>query len=214
MFESNHWLADRLILWIPLLLSLTVHEWAHALAAKLLGDDTAERLGRLTLNPLEHIDPIGTLILPLLGVPFGWAKPVPIQPLRFRRDVSLRTGVLLVAAAGPASNLCLALALAGVVGVSSRLFHASNGPLLELLERVTVINVLLACFNLLPIPPLDGGRVVDSLMPERFRPAWDWLGARSLYVLAAVLILPGFFGFSLLAWPYAWAQQLLALVRG
>jgi Zn-dependent protease len=94
-------LLARATLFIPLLLSLAVHEWAHAWTARQLGDDTAERAGRLTLNPLAHVDPIGTLLLPLLGIPFGWAKPVPIEPLRFRRDVRLRAGVALTAAAGP-----------------------------------------------------------------------------------------------------------------
>ena len=84
---------------IPSILSLTVHEWSHAWSAKMLGDDTAERQGRLTLNPLVHIDPIGTILLPLLGVPFGWAKPVPVNPLRFKRSVSMRTGMAIVAGA-------------------------------------------------------------------------------------------------------------------
>src|SRR4029453_17695487 len=93
---------DRAVAFIPVLLSLTVHEWAHAWAAWKLGDDTAKHLGRLTLNPLDHMDLLGTLLLPLT-VSFGWAKPVPINPLRFR-SVSMRFGIVLVAAAGPISN--------------------------------------------------------------------------------------------------------------
>src|SRR5688572_26569558 len=93
---------------IPLVLSLTVHEWAHAMSAYRLGDDTAAREGRLTLNPIVHIDPLGTLLLPLMGVPFGWAKPVPVVPTRFRRDVNMSTGMMITAAAGPFSNLVLA----------------------------------------------------------------------------------------------------------
>src|SRR3712207_2268072 len=100
MTIGSEWLADRVVWLVPVLLSLGVHEWAHAWSAWRLGDDTARLQGRLSLNPLVHMDPVGTLLLPLLGVPFGWAKPVPFEPLRFRRSVSLRTGTLLVAAAG------------------------------------------------------------------------------------------------------------------
>ena len=84
-------ILDRLRIWVPLVLSLSVHEWAHAWSAWRLGDDTAARMGRMTVNPLAHIDPVGTLLLPLLGVPFGWAKPVPVNPARFRRDIHMRT---------------------------------------------------------------------------------------------------------------------------
>src|SRR5262245_7955094 len=97
MFTSN-WLLERVMLLVPLILSLSVHEWAHAYSAHRLGDDTARQEGRLTLNPVAHIDPIGTLLLPLLGIPFGWARPVPVNPIRFRRDVSMRTGMMITAA--------------------------------------------------------------------------------------------------------------------
>src|SRR5262252_9131058 len=105
---------------VPLLLSLTVHEWAHAYSAHRLGDDTAERQGRLTLNPIPHIDLVGTLLLPLLGVPFGWAKPVPVNPARFKRTVNMRTGMLITAAAGPFSNLVLAILAAVILGIIHR----------------------------------------------------------------------------------------------
>ena len=98
---------------IPLILSLSVHEWAHAWAAWRLGDDTARLLGRMTLNPIAHVDPLGTLLLPMLGVPFGWAKPVPVNPLRFR-NVSMPIGMMLTAAAGPISNVVLALGAAAL----------------------------------------------------------------------------------------------------
>src|SRR5688572_17147238 len=93
-------LLDRIAAFVPVLLSLTVHEYAHAWAAWRLGDDTAKLLGRLSLNPIDHMDPVGTLLLPLMGVPFGWAKPVPVNPLRFRTSISMPLGVLLTAAAG------------------------------------------------------------------------------------------------------------------
>src|SRR5579872_3573193 len=102
-------LLHGLMTLVPLVLSLTVHEWAHAYSAFRLGDDTAARMGRMTLNPIPHIDPIGTILLPMLGIPFGWAKPVPITPTRFRRDISMRAGIMITAAAGPLSNLVLAV---------------------------------------------------------------------------------------------------------
>src|SRR5574340_1315088 len=94
-------LQRGLMMLIPLVLSLSVHEFAHAWSAWKLGDDTADRMGRLTLNPIAHVDPIGTLLLPLLGVPFGWARPVPVNPARFRRNVNMNTGMAMTAAAGP-----------------------------------------------------------------------------------------------------------------
>ena len=99
---------------VPLVLSLSVHEWAHALAATALGDTTAKDQGRLTLNPVAHVDLVGTIALPLLGIPFGWAKPVPVEPTRFRRDVSMNGGMLVTALAGPLSNLLLLALCAGL----------------------------------------------------------------------------------------------------
>src|SRR5262249_34182464 len=120
---------DRAVAFIPVLLTLTVHEWAHAWTAWKLGDDTAKLLGRVSLNPIDHIDPVGTLLLPLLGVPFGWAKPVPINPLRFRSGISMPVGVLLAVAAGPISNLVLA-AISCIVLVGLTHFAGSHifGP--------------------------------------------------------------------------------------
>jgi Zn-dependent protease len=213
-FEGN-WLVERFIFWIPLVLSLTVHEWAHAASAKLLGDDTAERLGRLSLNPLHHIDPVGTLILPLLGVPFGWAKPVPINPLRFRADVGMSTGLWVTAAAGPASNLLLALLSASVVGICSRIFpNLLPGASMPVLTAFVALNVLLGFFNLLPIPPLDGSRIVDSLIPHALRPAWDAFAQYSALSLIALILFPSIMGIDLFAWPHAWATQLLHLATG
>ena len=103
-------LLDALMRLIPLVLSLSVHEWAHAWSAHRLGDDTAQRQGRLTLNPISHIDPIGTILMPLFSpIPFGWARPVPFNPANFTRNIQMRVGVMIVAAAGPLSNLVLAI---------------------------------------------------------------------------------------------------------
>jgi Zn-dependent protease len=178
--------TEVLILLVVLISSLTVHEAAHAFAADRLGDSTARQLGRLSLNPAVHVDPIGTLLFPLIaiytGVPLiGWAKPVPVNT-RFlkhpQRDFAL------IAAAGPASNVVMAavgaaaLSLArNAAGPGDIVGGAMTGPLLPLLYGFTIVNVLLAVFNMIPVPPLDGGNVLIGILPastagmvERLRP--------------------------------------------
>jgi Zn-dependent protease len=197
-------LTERALLMIPLILSLTVHEWAHAWAAWKLGDDTARLLGRLTLNPLAHMDPIGTFLLPLIGIPFGWAKPVPINPNRFSRKVGMSRGLMLTAAAGPISNLILATIGSGILFTISRThpeYLSRNENLGSLLSFFILMNVLLAVFNCLPIPPLDGSRIADSLMPRRWRAGWDQFCSLGPLLLTAVIVLPIMMGFSLFAWP-------------
>ncbi len=145
--------------------SLTVHEAAHAWTADRLGDPTARMLGRISLNPLVHIDPIGTIVLPLVaafsGLPIlGWAKPVPVNTSRLsdpRRDF------MLVAAAGPVSNILLAVVGAAVIRLS---FGGNGAAVPAALLQIVFINVLLAVFNLLPVPPLDGGNVLAGLLPR------------------------------------------------
>lgn len=202
---SETWLAERLLLFIPVLLSLTVHEWAHAFAADRLGDDTARLQGRLTLDPLAHIDPVGTLVLPLLGVPFGWARPVPVNPLRFRVDE--RFGVMLTAAAGPLSNLVLA----ALCGAAWAALSGLSGPaaLTRLLGTTAFVNVALAVTNLLPIPPLDGSRVAEWLMPASLRPLWDRVHAFAPYLLAFLVGVPAVLG----VFGLAVAMALESLVR-
>jgi Zn-dependent protease len=212
-------LIERAAGFIPVLLSLTVHEWAHAWTAWKLGDDTARMLGRVSLNPIDHIDPVGTLLLPLMGVPFGWAKPVPINPVRFHPNVNMAFGVLLTAAAGPISNLCIAavcwLMLLGLHDPPSIAGHnaAAYDAARHLLESLVIINIVLACFNLLPIPPLDGSRIVDAALPDSLRPYWNSFSALAPLMLAAVVLLPLLTGFSLLSWPIQWATSLLRSAR-
>lgn len=213
-FEDD-WLLSRFLFLIPMVASLTVHEWAHAFSALLLGDQTANRLGRVTLNPLEHIDPIGTFLLPMMGVPFGWAKPVPINPAGFRQDVGIRTGLVLTAAAGPVSNVCIAFVTAAILGGIARFapgLLSGRQDVVDLLQWIVVLNVVLASFNMIPIPPLDGSRIVDAWMPDALRPAWDQLAAYSHFALLGVIVLPMFAGVNLLAWPMSWADQLCAAV--
>ncbi len=183
-----------LMLFVPLILSLAVHEFAHAWAAYRLGDDTAARAGRLTLNPFAHADLVGTILLPLLGIPFGWAKPVPINPLRFRRDVGMGTGMALTAAAGPISNLVLAVLATTAYALLARFapdLVGRGAGVRQLLQTAIVLNVNLALFNLIPIPPLDGSRIVDGFMPLRLRPQWDQVMAFSPFLLIAVFVFAG-----------------------
>ena len=201
-------LLERAMLLIPLVLSLTVHEFAHAWSAWLLGDDTAERQGRLTLNPVAHIDPLGTLLLPLLGIPFGWARPVPVDPTRFRRDVHMSTGMMITAAAGPLSNLLLALIGSVSFGLTLRWapeFMLANRGLQLFLMSIVMTNVVLALFNMLPIPPLDGSRVVEGLLPYRMREPWQRFLALGPFLLLGVF----FFGGRLIAGPSNYLQGLL-----
>lgn len=188
----------KIIALIPILFfSVIVHEFAHGLVAYYLGDDTAYFSGRLTLNPLPHIDPMGTIAIPalcaLMGWPmFGWAKPVPVNPLRF---ASPRKDMGKVAVAGPAANLCLAvlcvLALKGVLLVSGRLSADTVKSAFTILQYGVLVNVMLAVFNLLPVPPLDGGRIVAALLPVRSAVAYDRLFARYGMWIVIGLILTG-----------------------
>lgn len=188
-------LAFRALFIIPTMLSLTVHEWAHAWSAWKLGDDTAAREGRLSLNPIVHIDPLGTLLLPLLGVPFGWAKPVPVNPVRFRREVSMSTGMAITAAAGPISNVILAIVCAIALGVTLR-FNPSlardQAGLMALLVYGVQLNIGLALFNMLPVPPLDGSRVVSRFIPRRFEDTWESIGRAGPILLFLVIAGGGF----------------------
>ena len=198
---DSSWLVDAVMRLIPLLLSLSVHEWAHAFSAYRLGDDTAERMGRLTLNPVAHIDPIGTLLMPLFSpIPFGWAKPVPYNPARFSRGIQMRSGTMIVAAAGPFSNLVLALLCVVVEGLCRR-FDVGGDGLLVLLGYGLQLNIALAIFNMLPIRPLDGGQVAEGLMPERFRVRWERIAVYGPLILLGLIVVDMQSGVGLLRWP-------------
>ena len=185
-------LDQILIAFVVLIGSLTVHEAAHAWSADLLGDPTASRQGRVSLNPLVHIDPIGTVLFPLLAMVtqlplIGWAKPVPVSPEYLGRG--WRQKFMLIAAAGPASNLVLAV----VAAVGIHLGLASTGTALDqsmarLLFTALTLNVLLAVFNMLPVPPLDGGNVLAGLLPGRAADLLDRLRPFGFLILYALLL--------------------------
>jgi Zn-dependent protease len=210
LFGEN-WLAERTLLLVPVLLSLSVHEFAHAWAAFRLGDYTAYSQGRLTLNPVVHIDPVG-LLLPLLGIPFGWAKPVPVNLGAMRKGVSMRSALVLTAAAGPISNLLLALLCTVAMGLLSRVGMTDQSALWRLLEWMVLINAILAFFNLLPVPPLDGGRIAEGLCPRSMRAGWDAFARMGPVALVAAIALPFLFGVSLFEAPMHHTQVLLDVV--
>lgn len=192
------WLLDKIqlavLVLVPMILCLTVHEYSHARSAFALGDRTAAAMGRMTLNPLSHLDPFGTILLPLLAILgggpfFGWARPVPINPVLFSRRIRMKTGILLTAAAGPASNLVLAFAIALAFTGFRVADLALPDPVLTLLVVTFKINVVLAVFNLIPVPPLDGSRVLAGLLPDSLARHYAYLERNPAFVLIAFAIL-------------------------
>jgi Zn-dependent protease len=191
--------AQVFISFIVLLFSLTVHEMAHAWTADRLGDPTARLLGRVSLNPIVHADPIGTVLFPLLamvsGAPLiGWAKPVPVSSGRLGNP---RRDFILVAAAGPASNLLMAFAAAlllSVLPISPKISGETNvsAPVATILSQGLRLNVLLAVFNMIPIPPLDGGNVLAGLLPPRLAVSFNRLRPYGFLLLYALVFSGGF----------------------
>lgn len=178
---------------IPLVFAIVLHEISHGWVANAFGDPTARDLGRLSPNPIRHVDPVGTVALPLLlavtGAPvFGWAKPVPVEAARMRNP---RLHMMLVALAGPGMNLLLALLSAFALAVAlASVEKASLGTLflIENLRNFLLINVFLAVFNLLPVPPFDGGHVVEGLLPRRAAARYRSFGRYGLLILVVLLL--------------------------
>ncbi|WP_457572365.1 site-2 protease family protein [Desulfovulcanus sp.] len=170
MLDISIIIKELAIFSVPLLLGITCHEVAHGYVAYLLGDPTAKNAGRLTLNPLKHLDPVGTLVL-ILTRRIGWAKPVPINPSYFK---DIRQGILLVSLAGPAANFVLAILFFLLFKLVNFLIPFSSAqvnqvffaPLGLIFSAGTMVNIILAVFNLFPIPPLDGSKIIASFLPS------------------------------------------------
>ncbi len=184
---------------VTLLLTIAVHEFAHAFAAYKLGDDTAAREGRLTLNPFAHADPLGTFLIPVVGTAsgvgyFGWGKPVPYVPVRLSRKISMRAGEAIVAFAGPFSNLLMAIICGGLwVGLSRFGLLAHDSPFALLLGRLLPLNITLFFFNLIPVPPLDGSKVIGWLIGQRADRTLDTLSNLGPIAFLPVVLLGGGF---------------------
>ena len=196
--EKIRWI---LIYVFVLLISVALHEFGHAIMAHKLGDDTPSRQGRVTLNPLAHADPIGTFLLPLFGSiygaaggvggGFGWGKPVQWQPHRINRRVSMSTAKILVAVAGPAMNIVLAVFIACVHALLIwRNVLTLQGEVGQILLFAVLTNFVLFFFNLLPVPPLDGGHVAQSFMPYQHRDKFDNFMRYSPFIVLGFMLIP------------------------
>ena len=193
---------SRVLIWaVPVLFSIVIHEVAHGWTAYKLGDNTAKDMGRLTLNPLVHVDVMGTLILPLImivmgGPVFGWAKPVPFNPYNFHPHVDRRNGTMWVAVSGPASNFVLAFIASFVLVISQRFLSGLPSILymsiFQLAQALVFINLILGFFNLIPLPPLDGSKILMRFLPREIEPYFLKLERYGLLILILILATGGF----------------------
>jgi Zn-dependent protease len=195
---------------IPVLFAITLHEVAHGWTARYFGDRTAELLGRLSLNPLRHIDPIGTVLIPgsllALGLPlFGWAKPVPVATSVLRNP---RRAMIMVALAGPAANILMALFWCAVLAaiLQIRRGHTWDNWVVLMAQAGITVNAVLALFNMLPIPPLDGGRVLVGLLPARIGARFEKLAPAGVFIVVGLSVL------GLLDWLFHPADRAISRV--
>jgi Zn-dependent protease len=203
---------------ICLILAIAVHEFSHAWMATKLGDSTPEGQGRLTLNPIAHADPIGTLVLPLVlsfsgNLLFGWGRPVETQPRNYTRKITMRGGMALVSFAGPASNLLLAVLTLGLVfGLAQAGVIADNPTLFEILRVFFNLNLLLFVFNLIPIHPLDGGKMLAWLMGPKYQHVDDFLSRYGFIILMVLIFMPPYLLTYILGPFFTWGNMALAAV--
>lgn len=206
LFEASVWA-------LPVVLAITLHEAAHAYVAALCGDPTARLLGRVTLNPIAHVDKFGTIVLPILclispfGLVFGYAKPVPVD---FSRLGNPRRDMILVAAAGPLANIFLLIISAILLHLTAFMPDWLGEWLSANLQRSVLLNAILAVFNMLPIPPLDGGRIVTGLLPYRLAVRYARLERFGILIVIGLLfLLPAIAG--QLNYDLGFMQNLLAI---
>lgn len=214
MLFGSSMTAIDIIIWlfsmaVIILLLLPVHECAHALAAKLLGDHTAENQGRLTLNPLPHIDPLGALFIVLVG--FGWAKPVPVDPRNATRKVTMRAFISLTAAAGPVSNIIMSLIFVIIAKFAALGYNMSDGGnemlvyLYVASQMIAQTSVYLAVFNLVPIPPLDGSKILFYFLKTN----QVFFLERNMHILRIVLL-----ALIVLPYPFNIIGRLIRFISG
>lgn len=194
-------IIQKIVIWaLPLIFAITLHEVAHGWAASYFGDKTAKLAGRLSLNPLKHIDPVGTVILPLLMLTvsnfiFGWAKPVPVDPRNLRNP---RRDMAIVALAGPASNIIMALMWAGIAKLGLIFETGGNTwlgiPLSYMGGAGIMINVVLAVLNFIPLPPLDGSKIIGGFLPPRVMYKYNMIEPYS-FIILIILLLTGALSF-------------------
>jgi Zn-dependent protease len=199
----------------PFILAVIFHEYAHGFIANRWGDTTAKEAGRLTLNPIPHIDPLGTIIFPLInmisGTSFliGWARPVPIDPRRFRK---FRPGLFFVALAGPGMNVLLAFVSAALFCVITRWVPETfylHEPLMTMAYVSVTLNYALGIFNLIPLPPLDGSKIIESMLPIEAARKYEQVARYSFFILMALLLTGAF---SVLAYPIQLCSNLTLYV--
>ncbi len=199
----------QMLYWVPgIIISLTIHEYSHAAVANLRGDDTAKRMGRLTLNPLAHLDPIGFIML--LIAHFGWAKPVPVNPYNLTNP---KRDMIWVSAAGPISNMILAFLIAIFIRIAVVL-NLELGVLYIMLFFTFYINLILAVFNLIPIQPLDGSKIVMGLLPHQYAAQFEEFTKKGPFILIGIIIFSRMTGISILGtiftpWITIWGKLLL-----
>jgi Zn-dependent protease len=216
---ENLTIIQKIAVWIlPVVFAITVHEAAHGWVAKKYGDNTAFRLGRLTLNPIKHIDPLGTIIIPGLllltgtGFIFGWAKPVPVNARNFKKPLH---DMAIVALAGPVSNVLMALGWAMVARLGVTIGTGAENVSLPLVYTGIAgisINLVLALLNLLPIPPLDGSRILTGILPDRL--AWQYNQLEKYGFIILLILLYTKILNAILAYPMYLAQNLFFSIAG